>query len=81
MKPYIVNMNKEQAKKTYQGRVFSYRLSDSHLVSVIVTHVRVYGGVVLCRVRPLNVITHWIPDKTNYKELTKDYILAGRLGA
>lgn len=80
MKPYIVNMTKEQAKEAYQGKEFCYILSDAHKVKVKVTDTKVYGGVVLCRVKPVKVLKADKKDKTNYKDMAKDYILAGRLG-
>lgn len=77
---YIVNMDKEQAKTAYQGKEFTYGLSHAHVVRVRVTDTRVYGGVVLCRVKPVKVLKADKKDKTNYKDMAKDYILAGRLG-
>ena len=76
---YIVNMDLPEAKATYLNKFFRYDLSSAHKLLVKVTAVNVYGGVVRCRIVLSQVLQADKKDQTVYKDLSSEYVLAGRL--
>ena len=76
---YIVTMDKQTAKKTYLGKEAYYTLSNAHKLRVKIKSVRLYGGVVLCTIKVLAVLLACDKDQTNYVDLEKDTVLAGKL--
>ena len=78
---YIVTMSKPEAEAAYLNKIFTYALSPAHVLRVKVVKVSLYGGVVLVKVKVLKGTVAAKCDKTNYKALERDTILAGRLQA
>ncbi len=77
---HVIYMDKETALDAYLDKVFTYALSETHTATVRVTGVSLYGGVVLCSVKVLSAQPDKrYADKTDYKAMEKENVLAGRL--